>query len=39
MPNVKRHVMGIKADKKSGVVFGDNPESQSVPGIFWRTTL
>ena len=39
MPNVKRHVIGIKADKKSGVVFSDNPESQSVPGIFWRTTL
>ena len=39
MPNVKRHVIGIKADKKSGVIFTDNPESQQVPDIFWRTTL
>lgn len=39
MPNVRRHVIGVKSDKKSGVVFIANPESQSVPEIFWRQTL
>jgi mannose-6-phosphate isomerase-like protein (cupin superfamily) len=39
MPDVKRHVIGIKADKKSGVVFSDNPNHQQVPDIFWRSTL
>lgn len=39
MPNVKRHVIGIKADKRSGVIFSENPESQNVPDIFWHTTL
>ena len=39
MPQVKRHVIGIKADKKSGVLFSDNPNSQQVPDIFWRSTL
>ena len=37
MPQVKRHVIGIKADKKSGVLFSDNPNSQQVPDIFWRS--
>jgi mannose-6-phosphate isomerase-like protein (cupin superfamily) len=39
MPDVKRHVIGIKADKKSGVVFSNNPNHQQVPDIFWRSTL
>jgi hypothetical protein len=37
MPKVKRHVIGIKENKMSGVIYSDNPESQEV--IFWRTTL
>ncbi len=39
MPNVNRHVIGIKSNKKSGVLFSGPSESQSVPNIFWRTTL
>ena len=39
MPEVKRHIIGIKADKKSGIIFSDNPNQQQVPGIFWRSTL
>lgn len=39
MATVKRHVIGIKENKMSGVIFSENPESQSVPEIFWRTTL
>jgi hypothetical protein len=39
MPNVRRHVIGIKKDKMSGVVYSDNPEHQEVPQIYWRTTL
>jgi len=39
MPEVKRHVIGIKEDKKSGVIFSDNPNHQQVPDIFWRSTL
>jgi hypothetical protein len=38
-PKIKRHVIGIKENKMSGVVYSDNPESQEVPHIFWRTTL
>lgn len=39
MPQVHRHVIGIKKDKMSGVIYSDNPESQEVPQIFWRATL
>jgi mannose-6-phosphate isomerase-like protein (cupin superfamily) len=39
MPKVKRHVIGIKENKMSGVIYSDNPEYQEVPQIFWRTTL
>ena len=39
MPNVRRHVIGVKKDKMSGVIYSDNPEHQEVPQIFWRTTL
>lgn len=39
MPNVTRHVIGIKENKMSGVIYSDNPEYQEVPQIFWRTTL
>ena len=39
MPNVKRHVIGIKAEKKSGIIFSDNLNQQQVPEIFWRSTL
>jgi hypothetical protein len=28
MPNVRRHVIGIKQDKMSGVIYSDNPEYQ-----------
>ena len=39
MPDVKRHVIGIKEDKKSGVIFSNNSNQQQVPDIFWRSTL
>ena len=39
MPDVKRHVIGVIADKKSGVIFSDNPNHQQVTDIFWRSTL
>ena len=39
MPDVKRHVIGIKKDKKSGVILSDNPNHQETPRIFWRSTL
>jgi hypothetical protein len=39
VPNVRRHVIGVKKDKMSGVIYSDNPEHQEVPQIFWRTTL
>lgn len=39
MPKIKRHVIGIKDNKMSGVIYSDNPEYQEVPQIFWRTTL
>jgi mannose-6-phosphate isomerase-like protein (cupin superfamily) len=39
MTKVNRHVIGIKENKMSGIVYSDNPEYQEVPQIFWRTTL
>ena len=39
MPKVKRHVIGTKENKMSGVIYSNNPEYQEVPQIFWRTTL
>jgi mannose-6-phosphate isomerase-like protein (cupin superfamily) len=39
MPDVKRYVIGIKSDKKSGVIFSNNPNHQEVPDIVWRSTL
>jgi mannose-6-phosphate isomerase-like protein (cupin superfamily) len=39
MPKFERHVIGIKRNKMSGVIYGDNPDYQEVPQIFWRTTL
>lgn len=38
MTKVKRHVIGIKENKRSAVFYSDNPEYQEVPQIFWRTT-
>jgi hypothetical protein len=39
MPKIKRHVIGIKENKMSGVIHSENLEYQEVPQIFWRTTL
>ena len=33
MPKIKRHVIGIKENKMSGVIYSDNPEYQEVPQI------
>ena len=39
MTQVNRVVVGLNADKKSATLFGDTPNIQTVPGVFWRSTL
>src|SRR5882757_1991357 len=39
MTHINRIVVGLNEDKKSAVLFGDSPNIQTVPGIFWRSTL
>lgn len=39
MRQINRVVVGLNGDKKSGVLFGNTPNIQTVPGVFWRSTL
>jgi mannose-6-phosphate isomerase-like protein (cupin superfamily) len=39
MTHINRIVVGANADRKSEVLYRDTPNIQTVPGIFWRSTL
>lgn len=39
MSKINRIVVGVNDDHQSGVIFRDTDNIQSVPGVFWRSTL
>ena len=39
MTSIKRIVVGVNDDKQSAVVHRDTDNIQTIPGVFWRSTL